>query len=369
MSLHPSLIKEYLLGVQGYKGGKAAVAKPGQKVYKLSSNENPLGPSPKAVEAIKRAANDLHIYPDNTPQRLYDALGAYYKDLDESNFVAGNSGSEMIELLMTAFIREGDEIIVSSPSFLPYQMFGKWRGAHIKDVPLKSPDFSLDVEGILGAITEKTRLIFLTSPNNPTGTYIPKQQLDHIIASVPDHLIVVIDEVYYRFADADDYTTALPYVLDGKPVIGINSFSKSYGLAGMRLGYMYTTSEIAAYIRTVVRPFLINSISLSAAVAALEDEEWVEDLANLVKEQKERIYPVLNELDIRYWDTQGNFVLVEPEMGEIPFSEALFSEGIMTRPVSSFGAPGCVRITIGDEEATDALIAALRRVLNEAPID
>lgn len=362
MALHPSLIKEYLLGVQGYKGGKAAEPKAGQRVYKLSSNENPIGPSPKAVEAIKQASRDLHIYPDNTPQRLYDALGRYYKDLDASNFVAGNSGSEMIELLMTAFIREGDEIIVSSPSFLPYEMFGKWRGAHVKDVPLKQGDFSLDVDGILRAITERTRLIFLTTPNNPTGTYIPKKELDRIIASVPEHLIVVIDEVYYRFADAPDYTTALPYVLEGKSVIGINSFSKSYGLAGMRLGYMYTTAEIAAYIRNVVRPFLINSLSLSAAIAALEDEEWVEDLANLVKEQKKRLYPVLDELDIRYWNTQGNFVLVEPEMGEIPFSEALFREGIMTRPVASFGAPGCVRITIGDEEATDALINALRKV-------
>lgn len=363
MSLDPKLIKPFLQGVRGYKGGKAAAAKAGQKVYKLSSNENPVGPSPKAIQAIKAASLDLHIYPDNTPQRLYDALGSYYADLDESNFVAGNSGSEMLELLMTSFISEGDEIIVSSPSFLPYQMFGKWRGAEIIDVPLTEPDFAINIKGIIDRITENTRLIFLTSPNNPTGTYIPKEEIDYLMANVPNHLIVVLDEVYYRFADAPDYSTALPYVLEGKNMIGLNSFSKSYGLAGMRLGYMYTTPEIAEYIRGVVRPFLINSISLNAAIAALEDEEWVKEVSTLIQTQKKRLYPTLDELGVEYWKTQGNFILTRPKMGELPFAEALFNLGIMTRPVTSFGAPNCVRITIGDEEATTALIAALKTVL------
>ena len=360
MKLHPKLTKPYLTGIQGYKGGAARQSGKNQKVYKLSSNENPVGPSPKAMEAMKAASADLHIYPDNTPDRLYHALSEFYRVLSPDAFVAGNSGSEMIELLMTAFVNPGDEVIVSNPCFLPYQMFSEWRGAKTVDVSLTLPDFSLDVAGILDAINDNTKLIFITTPNNPTGTYIPKLTMDALMQQVPDHVIVVVDEVYYRFADAADYCTALPYVQSGHNVIGVNSFSKSYGLAGLRLGYMYTRPDISAYIRGVIRPFIINSPGLAAAIGALQDDVWVEEVATLVRSQKRRVYKALDDLDIHYWKSQANFILVEPDMGEIPFVHALMDQGIMARSVASFGAPGCVRISIGDEEATDALIDALR---------
>ena len=362
MKLHPKLIKPYLTGIQGYKGGSARQSGKDQKIYKLSSNENPIGPSPKAIEAMMAASADLHIYPDNTPDRLYQALSKFYQVLSPDAFVAGNSGSEMIELLMTAFVNVGDEVIVSNPCFLPYQMFSEWRGAKTVDIPLLSPDYRLDVMGILDAINDKTKLIFITTPNNPTGTYIPKQTMDALIQQVPEHVIVVVDEVYYRFADAEDYCTALPYVREGKNVIGVNSFSKSYGLAGLRLGYMYARPDIAAYVRGVIRPFIINSPGLAAAIGALQDDAWVEEVAGLVRNQKRRLYKILEDLDIHYWKSEANFILIKPEMGEIPFVQALMEQGIMARSVASFGAPGCVRISIGDEEATDALIQSLKAI-------
>lgn len=358
MPLSEKLIKPYLLGVQGYKGGKPASAmNEDLKIYKLSSNENPVGPSPKAMAAIRAMSDQLHIYPDNTPDRLYSALGNYY-DVSPDMFIAGNSGSEMIELLMTAFVSAGDEIIISNPSFLVYSMFSKWRGASTIDVPLLAPDFALDVPGILGAVTDQTKLVFVTSPNNPTGSYIPRQQVEALIEALPDHVILVLDEVYYKFADASDYTTALPYALSGKQVIGVNSYSKTHGLAGLRLGYMYSNLEIATYIRGAVRPFLINSVSMAAAIAALGDEAWVTEVVRIVHQQKQRLYEALDRSGIHYWPSQGNFVLTRPRDDQA-FVEYLESQGIMTRPVGGFGAPGCVRITVGDEAATDALVQAL----------
>jgi histidinol-phosphate aminotransferase len=358
MAINPHLVKPYLLGVQGYKGGKAAsTVASDRKVYKLSSNENPVGPSPKAVAAIRAMSDQLHIYPDNTPERLYTALGKYY-GVSADYFIAGNSGSEMIELLMTAFIREGDEVVISNPAFLVYNMFSKWRGCTAVDVPLLAPDYSLDVDGILNAVTDRTRMVFLTSPNNPTGSHIPAAQIEQIVAGVPDHVIVVLDEVYYRFATAADYTIAMPYVQQGKQIIGINSYSKTHGLAGLRLGYMYTTAELATYIRGAVRPFLINSVGMEAAIAALDDEVWVESVVKLVQDQKARIYTALSQAGIKYWPTQANFILTKPS-DEARLIQHLEQHAIMVRPVTSFGAPGCVRISVGDEEATDVLIHAL----------
>lgn len=358
MSIHPNLVKPYLLGVQGYKGGKAAsTIGSDRKVFKLSSNENPVGPSPKALAAIRGMSDQLHIYPDNTPERLYAALGQHY-GVSADHFVAGNSGSEMIELLMTAFIREGDQVIISNPAFLVYNMFSKWRGCSAIDIPLRAPDYSLDVEGIIAAITDRTRMIFLTSPNNPTGSHIPAAQIEQILDAVPDHVLVVLDEVYYRFATAADYTHAMPYVQQGKAIIGINSYSKTHGLAGLRLGYMYTTTELAAYIRGAVRPFLINSVGMEAAIAALDDEAWVETVVKLVHDQKARMYAALDKAEIQYWPTQANFILTKPK-DEQRLIQHLESHYIMVRPVTSFGAPGCVRISVGDEEATDALTHAL----------
>lgn len=358
MPLDNRLIKPYLLGGQGYKGGKAAQSKNADyDIFKLSSNENAIGPSPKALAAIRTLSDQLHIYPDNTPDRLYHALGVYY-GVSPDHFVAGNSGSEMIELLMTAFVGEGDNIIVSNPSFLVYTMFSKWRGATAVDVPLLEPDFSLNVDGILAAVTDRTKLIFLTSPNNPTGSYIPKDHIDLLVESLPSHVILVLDEVYYKFASADDYTIAMPYVSAGHQVIGVNSYSKTHGLAGLRLGYMYSTSEIAAYMRGAVRPFLINSVSMAAAIAALDDEDWVKSVVRLVQLQKMRMYEAFDKIGVRYWPSEGNFVLTKPNDVKL-FHDHLLSMGIMTRPVDAFGAPGCLRITVGDERATDALVRSV----------
>lgn len=346
-----------------YKGGKNPPSSH-QKIYKLSSNENPLGASPKAVAAVKKVADDLSLYPDQTDIRLRQTLVSdFNKELTEDQFICGNSGSEIIDMVLRAFINEGDEVIYSNPCFLPYSVFSRWYGAKQVDVPLTSPNYDLDTEGILKAITQKTKIIFLTSPNNPTGTYIPKSVLDDFLDRVPKNIVIVFDEVYRHFATAKDYVTALPYVKVGLPVIAVNSFSKTYGLAGQRIGYCYTTATIANYIRQIHKPFLLPITSLEAGIGALKDTDFITKTVETVLAGRKMLAEEFDKLGITYWPSEANFFIIDPPYPEFEFTDKLMEQGIMVRPVSQFGAPGKVRISIGDTEANIALISALKKIM------
>ncbi|UII80894.1 histidinol-phosphate transaminase [Flagellimonas sp. CMM7] len=356
-----SIFKPYLEPKEVYKGGKNVPAS-NKKIYKLSSNENPLGASPKAISALKKAAENVDVYPDQTDIRLREALAKDFDgQLTVDQFICGNSGSEIIDMLLRAFINDGDEVIYSNPSFLPYSVFSRWYGAKPIDIPLLKPNYNLDVEGILNVITDKTKVIFLTSPNNPTGSYIPKAILDNFLNRIPKNIIIVFDEVYRHFADAKDYVTALPYVKSGNNVIAINSFSKTYGLAGQRIGYCYTTAKIANYIRQIHKPFLLPITSIEAAIGALNDELFVEKTVKTIHAGRKYLMYEFEKLGITYWPTQGNFFIIDPPIPEFDFTDRLMKEGVMVRPVTQFGAPGKVRITIGDQESNEALINALKK--------
>lgn len=368
--LPKKILKPYLLKTPEYKGGKGIneIKSKADNIYKLSSNENPIGSSPKAMKAIQETAQNLHIYPDRTGDRLQDALADFYnQELSRDHFVPTNSGSETIEFIARGFMKEGLECIVSNPSFMPYTMFSGWNGAKVIDIPLLSPTYEVDIDGILDAITERTRLIFITSPNNPTGTYIPKEKIDKLMDNIPSHVIVVLDEVYYHFADAADFTTALPYVKAGKNIIAVNSFSKTYGLAALRIGYMYSTPEIAGYLRRLYRPFLINIIGLNAGIAALSDTNFINETVELVQTERPRFYELFDELGITYWKTQANFVLFQsPIEPKILIDNLLEENGVMVRNAGSFGAPGCIRVTVGTKAANDAFFAGMKHVLVES---
>jgi histidinol-phosphate aminotransferase len=360
-----SPFKSYLLSeVEGYKGGKSrADAAQDRPVYKLSSNENMLGASPKAMAAVHANLHQLNEYPDNSDDRLRQALSDFHPGLEPDQFITDNSGVGIIQLIVNAFLGEGLECIFSNPCFIPYHSFPPKMGAKVIDVPLMGDNFELDVDGILAAINERTRLIWLCSPNNPTGTHIAKDKLEQLIDEVPDHVVIIYDEVYYQFATAPDFITALPYVKAGKQVIGINSFSKAYGLAGLRIGYAYSTSKIARYVSNMRRPFLINTLSMEAAIAALQDDAFIQQTVAVINEGKAYLYPELDKLGVKYWKSQANFILMKPPMNEGKFEDLMLAQGIMIRPATSFGAPGCVRITIGTNEANHALVRALSVVL------
>lgn len=364
-----NIFKESLLPKGGaYKGGKTTsevLAKIGKKkIYKLSSNENYLGSSPKALKAIKNSVSSLSLYPERTDATLRTELAKFYGGIFKpEQFLSDNSGVALLEMIERAFLSPGHEIIICNPAFKPYHMFAKKLGAGVVDVPLKGKNYLLDISGILKAINKKTRLLFLCSPNNPTGTHIPKAQLDELLPQLPGHVVTVYDEVYYQYADAEDYTTALPYVDAGLNVIAVNSFSKAYGLAGMRIGYGYTTPELAQYISQVRIPFHINTLAMEAAKAALQDKAFIKKTVDLVRTEKEYIYSRLDKLPIKYLKTQANFITLKPKMNDKKLEEAMLLKGIMVRPVANFGAPGCVRVTIGDREANQAYLRSLKKVL------
>ena len=360
MSMITNVFKSYILSSGGYSGGKSTkeVSATSSKIYKLSSNENLLGGSPKAIKAMNESIIDVNFYPDGIPYRLKNALAKHYnEELSPDQFIIGNGGSEIIDMIARAFLDESTECIVSTPYFTPYKMFVQWVGGHVIDVPLVLPNYSLDVEGILAAINPNTRVIFLTSPNNPTGTYIPKKQLEILLERIPDYVLVVYDEVYRHFADSEDYTTAVEYVKKGHNIIAINSFSKTYGLASLRLGYAYTTLEISQYIHKLCRPFYINSININAGIAALEDVEFVHKTVQHVLIERKRICSIFKDLDIRFWPSQANFVMIQSPPHISNMVDYMISKGVMVR--SAFGTPDCVRITIGTSEANDKMLNAL----------
>lgn len=361
-----TFFKSYLQEKEGqYKGGKSKdeVTYDGP-IYKLSSNENLLGSSPKALEAIRAHLHLLHEYPDRTDYRLRVALSeAYDQQLSPDQFFAANSGVGILQMIVHAFLGERLECIYSNPAFKPYPHFSGKVGATAIDIPLLGKEFRLDVEGILRAVNERTRIIWLCSPNNPTGSHIPKGDLEKLLAQVPDHVIVVYDEVYRQFATAPDYTTALPYVKASKNIIAVNSFSKAYGLAGMRIGYAYSSREIARYVSNTGRPFLVNTLGLEAAIAALQDDDFIHRTVDNINQGKAYLYPELDKLKVKYWKGQGNFFLLKPEMKDVDFEQKMLQHGVMVRPVAAFGAPGCIRVTIGTLEANKAFITALRSIL------
>lgn len=359
-----SLFKPYLNVKDAYKGGKPIKAnKKGQKVYKLSSNENPIGTSPKAIKAIEKHLSNLHIYPDTTDIHLRKALVKYYnKQLALDQFVCAASGSELIDLIIRGFLQEGDEVIISTPCFVPYRMFSQWAGAKVVDIPL-TVSYELDVKGILKAINTKTKILFLTSPNNPTGSYIPKATLENLLKEIPSNIVVVFDEVYWHFADAPDYVKASNYLEKYPNIIAINSFSKTYGLAALRVGYAYMNIEIANYLRQICKPFLISKLSLEGAIAALEDDTFIKKTIEVIKTERKFIQNEFDKLHINYTPSQANFFLIDPPVSDLEFTELMRQEGIAVRPVKNFGAIGKVRISVGHREANLAMLNAFKKII------
>lgn len=365
MSTNKSIFKSFI-NQNDYEGGitrnEINLEDATKEVWKLSSNENILGPSPLAVEAIKNNLTALHEYTYRDDSPIVAAISNSNKRLPSSQIFAANGGSEILEIICRAFLQPGLECIISTPTFIAYKNYIENEGSIVVDIPLNADDYTIDVEGILNAITSKTRLVFITNPNNPTGTYTNKTQIDYLINSLPEHVAVVYDEVYYHFSEAEDFPKAIDYIDEGKNVIGVHSFSKSYGLAGIRLGYGFSTPEISAYIANIKRPFVINTLTMVAGIAALKDEKHLDDSIKLVFKERNWLYKEFDKLGILYWKSQTNFVYIEPTMDINEFTKMLLKQGIMVRPCTNFGAPKGVRITVGNRKANTAFIDALTSI-------
>ncbi len=361
---HP-LFKKHIQKATRFQLRKPTPNKQGwDKFYKLSSNENMLGASPKAVKAIQDAVSGIYEYDFYDDFQIQDVLANFYQqEIKSGQFITANSGVEVLEIICRGLVSVGSECIISSPTFSPYKNIIELEGGMVVDVPLKNPDYSLDVDGILAACTDQTAMVFLTNPNNPTGTYINKSDFERLLDALPSHVVVVYDEVYFHFVDAEDFPFAIDYVKKGKNIIALHTFSKIYGLAGLRIGYGFTTPEIGEYLNKIFRPFRISTLSVLAAFEALKDTEHVERSQKMVWEGKQFLNTAFDHLGLKYWPSQGNFIMFETAIPSLELTAKMLDEGVMVRPGDNFGAPGCIRLTIGTQEANERFIEVLKGLL------
>jgi histidinol-phosphate aminotransferase len=327
---------------------------------KLASNENPLGPSPKAQAAIQRAISNLHRYPDGSGYYLKARLSALL-NLSADRIVLGNGSNELIELLVRVFVRPGDETISSDPSFLVYRKMVQSVGGINMIVPLR--DFGHDLPGIARAVTERTRLIFLDNPNNPTGSVFATSEFERFLANLPDWLLVVLDEAYMEFARDPDTPRGRAYLDLDPRVVTLRTFSKAYGLAGIRIGYGMMDSEIAAHLNRIRQPFNVNALAQVGALAALDDLEHLERTLDVTSKGMTYLTEGLLAIGCHILPSQTNFLFVEVGRDAKEVYEAMLRQGVIIRAITAYGFPQHIRITIGLPEENERCLKALGRVL------
>jgi histidinol-phosphate aminotransferase len=326
-------------------------------IVKLASNENPLGPSPKAVEAMRAAAENAHLYPDGGGFYLRKAIAAKL-DLAPENIILGNGSNEVIEFLGHAFLDLEDDVVTSRYAFIVYKLIATSFGARTIETP--SPDYRQDLGAMLDAITPKTRLIFIPNPNNPTGTLISQAEIDAFMSRVPETVIVVFDEAYFEFLDNPPDT--LRFVRDGRNIVVLRTFSKIHGLAGLRIGYGVARADLIEVLQKTRQPFNVNSIAHAGALAALEDEEHLRETKRVVDAGRAYLEEQFAEMKIQFVPGVANFVMVNVGDGPVVF-EKLLRRKIIVRPLKGYKLPEWLRISVGTMEQNKKCIAALRDMM------
>jgi len=324
---------------------------------KLASNENPLGPSPKAVAAIKKAAEGLNRYPDGGGFYLSQALTKKY-GVDPGQIILGNGSNELIELVVRTFVQPGDEIISADPSFVVYTMITQAGGG--TNVIVQCKDMRHDLEAIAERITPKTKIVFIANPNNPTGTMNSKAEMDHFMKRVPEQVIVAMDDAYCEYVTHADYPDSLDYLKEGRNVLVLRTFSKIYGLAGLRIGYGITTPEIAGLMNKVRQPFNTNSLAQIGAVAALADRKHVERSIANNNEGRQFLSQTFGRLGVSFIPTEANFILFETARDGQELYAALLKRGVIIRPMGG----NRLRVTIGLPEENKRFADELEKILS-----
>lgn len=336
---------------------------------KLASNENPKPPSPHVIQALTDALSGLNRYPDGSSYYLTKAIAQKY-GVDAAEIVLGNGSNEVIDFLIKAFVQNGDGVITSHPSFLMYQKFVQIRGGVNSVVPMKN--MSHDLEAIIDSITERTRLIFLDNPNNPMGTIIPPADLYVFLSKVPDHVIVVIDEAYADFMDEEFRPDAVSLVRNMKnrcPVVILRTFSKAYGLPGLRIGYGMMNEEIALCLHKVRQPFNINTLAQVGAKAALEDDAFYLLILQQTRAGISYLRDAFDKLGCISYPSHGNFLLIDVKSDADTLYEKMLHKGCIIRSMNSYGLPSYIRVTVGTEMENLRVVEVLEECLKELNYD
>lgn len=332
---------------------------------KLASNENAWGSSPKAIQAVQEALTNLHRYPDGSNFYLVQAIADKF-GFSPDEVIIGNGSDEIIEFLVKAYVEKGDEVITSHPSFLMYQKVVQVRGGVNKVLPLKG--MGHDLAAILENITDRTRLIFLDNPNNPTATAILPKDLYTFLSKVPETVIVVLDEAYVDFMDPEMRVDDLSLIRNSQGrcgVVALRTFSKAYGLAGIRVGYGLMSSEVASYLHRVRQPFNVNQLAQVAAIAALDDTEFYEKTLQETREGMAWLRKEVEKLGCTTYSSQTNFFLIDVKGDAAALYEAMLHKGVIIRSMKPYGYANVIRITVGTKEENARFIQALGDCLGE----
>ena len=322
-------------------------------IVKLASNENPLGPSPKAKEAIVKVADEAHIYPDGGGFKLRTAISEKY-GVNFKNTVLGNGSNEIIELLCHCFLNPKAELIAAEHAFVVYKLMATLFGAKYVEVP--DPGFVHDLDAMAAAINENTRLVFIANPNNPTGTIVGEEEIDRFMSKVPDHVVVVFDEAYHEFLS--DAPNTLKYIEEGKNVCVLRTFSKAQGLAALRIGFGMASDEVANVLNKARQPFNANAVAQAAALAAINDEEHITATVDNNNEGLEYFHQAFAERGLEYVPSVANFVLVKVGDGDALFKNML-AKGVIIRAMSGYKLPEWVRVSVGTARENARFIEVL----------
>jgi histidinol-phosphate aminotransferase len=358
--------KPGVMDIHAYVPGKSAAPDGVDKVYKLSSNENPLGASPAAVEAVRSVAQKMEYYPDGAATRLREAIGAAH-GLNPANIVCSNGSDEIIGLLAQTYLSPGDEGIFTEHGFLVYRIYIQANGG----VPVVAgeKEATADVDAILGCLTPRTKIVFLANPNNPTGTYIPFDEVKRLHAGLPPHVLLVLDAAYAEYVRRNDYEAGVELVSSFDNVVMTRTFSKVHGLGGARVGWAYCPAHVADALNRVRGPFNVNAAAIEAGVAAMGDRAHVERSVEHNARWLAWLTAELTRLGLRVTPSVGNFVLIhfpdDGARGAAAADDYLAARGYILRRVAAYGFPNALRMTVGTEDANRGVVDALSAFLKD----
>jgi len=329
------------------------------EIIKLASNENLLGPSVRAIEAIRNAAPEIWLYPDDTCYELKNALARFW-DITPEQLIIGNGSDEIIHFLALAFLDKDDEVIFAEPSFVQYRAAAMLANVTSVPVPLDA-EMRHDLPAMKAAITQRTKMVFIANPNNPTGTVISRAEFELFLKDLPPRVVVVLDQAYYEYVENDDSPSALDYIREGHNVVALHTFSKAYALAGLRIGYGIATPQLAGYLQQVRGPFNVNLVAQAAAIASLSDTDQVATAFACTRAGLEQMYEAFQSMGLSYVPSEANFVLFDCGREAKPVADELLKRGIIVRV--GFGLPTMMRVTVGPRVMNERFISSLREVL------
>ena len=367
-----SLVRQSILSVKHYVPGKPIEEVQRElglkEVIKLASNENCMGPSPKAIEAIRKNLANVNRYPDAQSFALRKKM-AKFLGVSEDSLIFGNGSDEIICLAVRTFVNEGDEVIVAKPTFLIYEIISQIQNAKIRFIPL-ARGLKHDLKAMKAAVTDRTKIIFIANPDNPTGTYITKSQLDEFLDGLPENVIVFLDEAYFEFANrlCKDYPNGLDY-LGRKGIIVARSFSKAYGLAGLRVGYGISNPEAIGYMERTREPFNVNLLAQAAAEAAVDDKAFLKKTLDHVEKEMDFLGKAFAKLGIDYVRSATNFILLDTRRDCKEVFNALLRKGVIVRDMKAWGMDTYIRVTLGTRPENKKFLEALKGIIRKAPGD